>query len=287
MEWDDLKTILALVRSGTLAGAGADLGVNYTTVARRIRRAELQHGGVLFERLADGYRATQAAHTIAEHAAQMESEENTLMRKLQGMQDTVSGPLTVTAPQLIIAYAVAPVIEAFTQQYPNVELTLRATNDVLDLSRREADLAIRISRSPGDDLKGLRLCAQETASFASASYAQRVADDPEGVIDWIAYVANPDLPKGVKDRFPGARVSYRFDDMMAIAGAAQAGLGVARMPMFLGRALGLTLAPVLPPQPYADIWLVGHADVWPGARMKAFRDILVPYMRREAACFVS
>ncbi|MEP0954634.1 MAG: LysR family transcriptional regulator [Paracoccaceae bacterium] len=287
MEWDDLKTIMALVRFKTLAGAGAALGVNYTTVSRRIGRAEKQHGGPLFERLAEGYHPTEAAYAIAEHAARMEAEENALMRKLQGMQDTVSGPLSVTAPQLLIAYVVAPVIEKFTQQFPNIELTVRATNDVLDLSRREADLAIRISSSPGDDLKGLRLCAQETADFALANYAERMSKDPDSVIDWIAYVDHPDLPKGVKDQFPNARVRYRFDDMMAIAGAAQAGLGVARMPMFLGRALGLSQIPALPPQPYADVWLVGHADVWPGARMKAFRDILVPFMRREASRFVS
>lgn len=287
MDWEDIKTILAVVRHGTLAGAGEALGVNYTTVSRRVRRAEIAFGQPLFERLTEGYRATEAAKTIADYAARMEDEEHGLVRKLQGMQEDVSGPLIVTAPQLIIAYAVAPAIEAFTAKFPNIDLILRATNDVLDLSRREADLAIRISRNPGDDLKGLRMCAQETASFTSAAYAKRIREDPNAPIDYISYVDYPELPKGVLDRFPGTRIRYRFDDMMAIAGAAQSGLGVARMPFFLGRALDLVQVPLLTPQPYADIWLVGHADVWPSVRLKAFRDVLVPYMRQRAPLFVS
>ncbi|NNK66520.1 MAG: LysR family transcriptional regulator [Rhodobacteraceae bacterium] len=285
--WDDIKTVHALVRGGSLAAAATELGVNYTTVARRIQRAEDTLGLKLFERLADGYAPTDTARLVAEHAAKMEAEEHSLMRQLAGRDGRLSGKLTVTAPQLLIAHLLAPMLETFVKQHPEVDLRVPATNDILDLSRREADLAVRISREPGDTLKGLRLARQHTASFATQGWADRIAADPSAPIDWILYDAYPRLPDIVTARYPSSRVRYRFDDMVAILGAAQSGLGLARLPMFLGRVTpGLVQVPVLPPQPYADIWVVGHADVWPSAKVRAFRDCLVPHLRARRDLFV-
>lgn len=286
--WDDLRTVLMLVRYGSLAGAAEALGVNYTTVARRVRRAEDTLKQPLFDRLSDGYRPTEAARTIAKYAGQMEVAEHNLMRNLQGAETELSGRLTITAPQLLIANFLSPVIDQFISTYPQIELRILATNGILDLTRLEADLAIRISRNPGDTLTGLRLLKQENASFANHDLAERIASDPTSMVDWIVYDAFPDVPKGVSPKYPNHRVRLRFDDMVAMVGAAQAGLGLVRMPMFLGRAsAGLVQVPVLPPQPYADIWVVGHPDVWPSGKLRAFRDILVSYCKAHRDQFVA
>ncbi len=284
--WDDLHTVLCLVRRGSLAGAAAELGVNYTTVARRISRVEASLNVALFDRLRDGYQPTEAGQSVAAHAAKMEQDANALIRQLQGQDDSLSGPLTITAPQLLIAHGLAPVIDSFCATYPEVQLHVRATNDLLDLNKREADLAIRISREPGDTLTGLRLAEQRSASFADATWAARIASNPETLIDWVVYAAYKDVPRNVDPAYPNHRIRMTFDDMVAIRGAALAGLGVARMPMFLGQASGLVQVPVLPPQPYADIWVVGHPDVWPSAKVKAFRDILVPHFRKTKGRFL-
>lgn len=286
--WDDLRTVLMLVRHGSLAGAAQQLGVNYTTVARRVRRAENDLALVLFERLPDGYRPTQAAHLIAEHAASMEDTQTTLLRQLQGGDTQLSGMLTITAPQLLLANFLSPLIEQFTASHPGIQLRILATNELLDLPRREADLAIRISRNPGDSLKGLRLLRQDSASFADQKWADRIASDPAMMIDWIVYDAYPGVPKNINPEYPNNQVRFRFDDMVAMAGAAQAGLGVVRMPMFLGRATpNLRQVPVLPPQPYPDIWIVGHPDVWPSGKVQAFRDCLVAYCKAHRDRFAS
>lgn len=288
MAWDDLRTVMLLVRHGSLAGAAGALGVNYTTVARRVRRAEEAFGQPLFERLTDGYRPTEDAHLIAEHASRMEDAEHGLMRKLQGRETALTGRLTITAPQLLIAHVLSPLIDAFTVSHPKIDLRILATNELLDLNRREADLAIRISRTPGDTLKGLRLLPQESASFANEEWAARIAEHPSAPIEWVVYDYFPDVPKGIDPAYPNHRVRLRFDDMVAMAGAAQAGLGVVRMPMFLGRATpGLVQVPVLPPQPYAEIWVVGHPDVWPSAKVRAFLDPLVAFCKEERARFVA
>ncbi len=286
--WDDLRTILMMVRHQTLAGAAAALDVNYTTVARRIRRAEAALGQLLFERLADGYRPTEAAMVVANHAEAMETSEHGLQRYLQGVDQSLRGTLTITAPQLLISSFLAPMLDTFDLKYPDVDLRVLATNDLLDLTRLEADLAIRISRNPGDTLTGLRLLEQQSASFATPEIASRIAANPAATVDWVVYDAVPNVPKNVDPAYPSHRVRFRFDDMVAMVGAARAGLGVVRMPLFLGRGTdGLVQVPVLPPQPYMDIWAVGHPDVWPSKKFKAFRDVLIPYCKANAATFVS
>jgi DNA-binding transcriptional LysR family regulator len=286
--WDDLRTVMLLVRHGSLAVAADALGINYTTVARRIRRAEAALNQPLFERLPEGYRPTDAAHLIAEHAGQMEDAEHGLMRRLQGAGMAISGPLTITAPQLLIANFLSPMVDGFMTAYPDVDLRILATNQLLDLARREADLAIRISHNPGDTLKGRRLTRQDNASFASPDWARRLAADPETTVDWIVYDAYPNVPRGVLHSYPNHRVRLRLDDMVAMIGAARAGLGVVRTPMFLGRATqGLQQVPVLPPQPYADIWVVGHPDVWPSVKVRAFVDMLAASFKRHQDRFVS
>lgn len=288
LAWDDLRTILMLVRHKTLAGAAEALGVNYTTVARRVRRAESSLGIDLFERLADGYRPTGSAHVVALHAQAMESEEHTLRRNLRGAEDQLSGTLTITAPQLLISNFLAPVLDKFGRMYPLIDLCVLARNDHLDLKRLEADLAIRISQNPGDTLKGLRLLKQERASFASPLVAERIATDPSAMIDWVVHEKRPFVPSGLKPEYPNNRVRFRFDDMVAMLGAAQAGLGLIRMPIYLGKgAGGLVQVPVLPPQPYTDIWVVGHPEIWPSKKVRAFRDVLVAHCKQNQRIFLA
>ena len=286
--WEDLRAVAEVVRRGTLSAAGEALAVNYSTVARRVARAEAALGAILFERLADGYSPTEEAHLVALHVARMADEEHHLMRRLSGRDGLLTGRLTVTAPQLLIAYAIAPALAEFRAAHPGLDLHVRATNDKLDLNRREADIGIRLSPDPGDTLTGLRLVEQETASFATQSWADRIAGDPARPIDWIIYEGHKGLPQGVADAWPGSRVGYRFDDMVAIAGAVQAGLGVARLPMFLGRTLpGVVRVPLLAASPYQPIWMVAHPDVWKGAKVTAFRKVMSRYLRAERARFVA
>jgi DNA-binding transcriptional LysR family regulator len=286
--WDDLETILCLVEMGSLARAAAKLGVNYTTVARRVTRAEAAMNMKLFERLTDGYHPTEDAYVVARYAAKMQSHEHDLLRAMKGRDESLSGPLVITGPELIMAYVLPPALKAFREKHPNVELIVKATNKPLDLARLEADLAVRVTPDPLSSLIGVKLTAQDTASFATKEWADRIAENPEDTFDWIIYSEHVDLPKGVRETYPNARVGYRFDDMIAMVGAAQAGLGIVRLPMFLGRrAAGLVQVPMLTPKPYADIWLLGHRDVWAGAKQAAFRAQVTASIKADREIFVA
>ena len=287
--WDDLNTVLCVVRGKTLAAAGQALGVNYTTVARRIARLESCLGTELFEKRPEGYHPTDAALQIAEHARQMEQSQDAMLRVLIGQDKRLSGKVTLTAPQLLIAHALGPMIAEFRETYPDIDLRVRATNDLLDLTRREADLAIRISRDPGDTLKGLKLTEQANAAYATRDWAKRLETDPTGMVDWIVYEGYPNIPNGSDHaRHPNQRVHVRVDDMVAIVGLAEAGLGIARIPVFLGRSLpNLVRVPILPTQEYAPIWALAHPDVWPSSRVAALRGILVPYFKQRQSDFLT
>lgn len=281
MNWDDMRTVLALVRGGTLAAAGEALGLSYTTVARRVQRAEAALGRPLFERRPEGYLATRDALDLAEAAARMEAEELRILRDLSGRDDSLSGPLVLTAPQLLIQSHLAPFLAEFCNTHPDVELTVRATNDVLDLTRREADLAIRISASPGDNLVGLRLAEQKTACVGRRDLVDRAAHDPDAVVDWVLYTAHQTPPKAALARYPNYRVRARFDDMTALIAAAKAGMGVVRMPVYLGRQdPDLLPLPQIDPQDYAPIWVLSHADLQQAAKVRHFKAALKAYFQR-------
>ena len=288
MSGEMLRTVLYVVREGSVSAAAKAMDVNTTTVARRIASAEAALGTLLFERRSQGYVATDAGQLAAARAEAMEREEVALRRVIAGRDARMSGPLTITAPQLLIAASLNELWVSFMERYPQIDLTVLATNNLLDLESHEADVAIRISDDPGDNLIGRRLTRQETASFASEELAAHYAANPDAPIDWIGFTFWKGVPKALQPTYPNARIRLMFDDMTAVIGAVQAGLGVARMPMFLGRATpGLVQVPFLAPQPYLDIWVLTHPDLKNAAKVIAFKQMLVAHFQRKASDFVA
>lgn len=288
VHWDDLKTVMHLVRGGSLATAADALGVSYTTVARRVKRAEDDLGLQLFERLADGYKATEAGHSVARKAAAMEVEEHDLMRGLLGADQALSGVLTITAPQLLCWTYLAPVFQEFTEKYPDVELHVRANTELLDLNRREADLAIRVSNHPGDSLMGRRLATQQSAVYGVREWVDQIASDPTKQIDWVLLEKLQTLQKEVTTDTPNNKVRLMTDETMTLISAARRGLGVVRLPVFLANDFEeLIRIKELPTRAFPDVWVVAHRDVWPSARVAAFREILVPHFTKHREMFLA
>lgn len=280
INWDDMRTILALVRAGTLAGAAQALSVSYTTVSRRVQRAEDMLGRNLFERRPEGYLASAEAKELAKAAARMEQQEQAALRSLSGRDQGLAGPLVLTAPQLLIQTHLAPFLAEFCRDNPEIELTVRATNEVLDLTRREADLAIRISKSPGDSLVGLRLADQKTTCVALPDIIAQATADPQAALDWVIYSGHDAPPKAALALYPNYRIKARFDDMTSLIAAAKAGMGAVRMPVYLGRCdPDLRVLPGLEPQDYAPIWVLSHQDLIQSAKVRALKADLKRFFR--------
>lgn len=279
VHWDDLKTVMHLVREGSLANAADTLDVSYTTVARRVKRAEDDLGLRLFERLADGYHATDAGLEVARKATAMETQENDLMRGLAGASQTLSGVLTVTAPQLVCTTLLAPAFEEFIETYPDVDLRVRSSLELLDLNRREADIAIRISNDPGDSLIGRRLLSQKNAVYGVQKWVDQINTDPEALIEWVVLEPFQDLSLEKTATHPNHRARMITDDMMSLVNAACSGMGILRMPTILAERYDcLKPIPQIPQRDIPDMWMVAHRDVWSSARVVAFREILLRHL---------
>ncbi len=287
LNWDDIRSILALVQTGSLTKAGTRLGLNYTTVARRVQRAEQAVGYPLFARHPDGYVPLPEAIDIARTAERMEGEEHKLMRRLAGKAPELSGPLTFTAPQLLIQSHLAPVLAAFTNRYPSIELTVKAGYDVLDLSRREADLAVRISREPQGALVGRRLAEQSSAFFATPEIAEQARSNPEAPVDWLLLTHQPQVPEVVQAVHGSINLRARFDDIGTLASAAEAGMGGVRLPLFIGQSSrGLVRLHHLPAISYAPVWVLSHRDLQNSPKVTALKAMLLQWFRENRTQFV-
>ena len=285
-QWDHLRYVLETVRQGGLSGAARVLGVNHATVSRRIAAVEEELGAVLFDRLPGGYSPTEAGRDAALAAEQMEAAEAALSLRIGSRDRGLSGPVAVTAPQLLIERVLATAFAAFHDAHPEIDLTVLATNDALNLSRREADVAIRISDTPAETLVGTRVAEQRAAVYASRDYAAALAGNPDRPLDWIRFLHWPGPPKEIRAAFPQQRIVLAVDDMMAAIGAVRAGIGATRMPCFLGDSdPQLVRLPGLEPFPYPSVWVLTHADLRRVPRIELFMQFIADFLKKRRNVF--
>lgn len=216
----------------------------------------------------------------------MEEAEAALGLRIGSRDRGLTGPITVTAPQLLVERVMAPMFATFRQDHGEIDLKVLASNDTLNLSRREADVAIRISDAPAESLVGSRAAEQRAAVFASHGYAQTLADTPERPLDWIRFLHWPGPPETVRRAWPDLRIALSVDDMVAAAGAVRAGIGATRMPCFLGDGdPELTRLPGIEPFSYPSVWVLTHADLKRIPRVRTFMQFITAHLKSQRSLF--
>lgn len=286
IDWSDLRFVLETVRQGGLSGAARVLGVNHATVSRRISSAEAAAGALLFDRLPGGYRPTEAGLEAARAAETMEDASATLSLAIGSRDQTLKGPLSFTAPHLLIERMLAPLLPEFITQHPDIDLTILAANEALNLARREADVAIRISRSPAPTLHGSQVTEQRSAIYVSHEYAATLAANPHRPLDWIRFAHWTDVPYEVRTAWPDIREALTLDDMSAAVATVRAGIGATRMPCFLGDPdPELTRLPGLATFDYPGIWVLTHRDLRSVKRIETFMRFMSARLRRLRPVF--
>lgn len=280
----DLATLLAIAREGSLAGAARRLRVNHSTVFRRLGAIEARLGTRLFERQGGSYVTTAAGEDLLRTAERVEAEVEALERRLSGQDLRLTGSLRLTAPDDLAEVVAMPLLAEFRRQYPEIVLELVLDNRMLNLTRREADIALRPTRQPPETLAGRRIAALASAVYCSAG--QPPPRDPAGPeLRWIAWEegAGPPLAaRWLAAKVDRHAIAYRSNSMVNQASAARHGLGLAILPCFLGDS-DPRLQRVTPP--LADIstelWLLTHRDLQRSARIRALLDLLYDSLRRQ------
>jgi DNA-binding transcriptional LysR family regulator len=274
MNWDDIRYVLALTRKGTLSGAAESLGVTRTTVGRRLRAAEAQLGVEMFERTADGFAPTPAGRDLVEVASRIEDEVLSFEGRAFGRDAELRGELRVSTLELLFD-GHADVFATFAERYPGVDLTVRATNDEVSLTRREADVVVRLSNDPAEHLVGRRVGTVQFAVNASHSHVEHIGHGTAlSEFPWLHWDKrmNPQwLDKWLAKHAAGARVSMRVDSMSVLRRSVAAGIGVHFLPCFDGDAdPGLQRVSELQPDGARELWLLTAPTMRSNHRVRAF-----------------
>ncbi len=289
MEWDDLRVVLAVFREGTLSGAARRLGVTHSTVFRRLGAIEEQIGARLFERFRDGYVPTPAGETAAEAAARLEDEVLTLERRLSGQDLRPSGVVRITTTDTLGTILMRHLL-AMRAVHPQIQFEVAISNAMANLTRREADIAIRPAPEPPEILVGRRVADIAHAIYGSRAYLSRHEEKELSAHAWIALddaLASTVIGRWIHENLRAARITCRVDALPALRDAALAGLGLALLPCYLGDpAPGLSrLTRKKMTEPRSALWLLTHHDLRRTARIRATLDFLATAFTSERALF--
>jgi len=240
----------------------------------------------LFDRFANGLTATAFGKHAIQTAEDMERHALDLDLAIAGRDMELAGPLKVSAPQLIIQVALADVFAEFTKIHPKISLTVIATTDEVNLHRREADVSILASDNPGRTLWGRKVLSQRCMYFGAKSYLSNLHQ--KKTLDCINFMWRGDEPADeIVAVYPSAHVVAKSDDMVAVYSLVQAGMGIARMPCFLGdSAKDLERVPDLEAQPYSDIWVLTHPDLQKLPRVRVFMKFVSEALKSKENLFL-
>lgn len=295
LDWNDLRTVLAVARAGSLAGAARALELRHSTVFRRIEQTEARLGARLFERSRAGWLPNAQGEAVAHAAAEMESAALAAERAISGADERLEGTIRVATSEMLAGYLLMPLLRPFMAQHPGIEIECDVSNRNVDLTRREADLAVRATTQPPEALVGRRIAVMRYAVFASKELVGRRRTPPAlADLPWVGFderIAHFQIARWFREALPDVRPRLRLDSMSGLVRAATAGIGAVLLPTFAA-ALEPTLLRVTPPVegPEMGLWLLHHPDVRGNARVRALSGYLaeavpleIERMTREGA----
>lgn len=284
VHWDDLRYALAVARTRTLSGAAGALGVSHTTVGRRLRALEERLRVRLFDATPDGFTLTPAGEDLVAVAERMETETLSLEGRVLGRDERLTGALRVSAMELVFRIFRHSFV-SFAERFPGVALTVTTSDDEVSLSRREADVVLRLSNKPPEQLVGRRVGRLQFAAYAARSLVERLGEDaPLGAYPWIHWDERLNagwLDAWLAQHAPGASVALRVDvSAAAMHELISAGAGVQFLACVEGDA-DPSLMRLGPLEPFArrDLWVLTLPELRDTPRIRAFTDHMAERVR--------
>jgi DNA-binding transcriptional LysR family regulator len=289
-DWNDLKAFLAVARGGSSLAGAKTLGVNQTTVARRVEALEAALGLKLFERGQSGSRLTEAGRDLLTEGEKVERAASGFESRAHAHQRGLAGSIKLTCTEILANSAITPAIGAFRKLYPEVQIDLVITDVPLDIEAGEADLAIRSGRAlPTSNLIARKIADYEFALYCSRDYIAR-----KGFPATLADLKDHDLIGGDVALGPLPGMSWMFghaggkppvhtsNSMTNLIHAVKAGLGIAPLGCVLADAdPSLVRCTECIVEAQASSWIVTRRELRDTPRIRAFIDFLVPHMAQD------
>lgn len=276
LDWDDARIFLAAYRAGSLMGAAQALGVSHSTIRRRLTGLERTIGAKLFTPTSEGLVPTDAAEVALGAAETIETSVLSFADRLSGNARDLRGSLIVTTVDGL-AEIIAPSLTLYAEQYPNVAITFNTSNRFLDLARREADVAVRLTNTPDDRLFGRKIGEIMYAPFATRELVEAHGKDV-AKIPWILWdrAAGAVGTESWYHQWSGGREPVaRVTNAMALLSLARTGLGGAVLPVPLAMKTGLVALEAPLEGLATDLWCLCPMDLRRSERVRTFMDLLV------------
>lgn len=289
LPWDDLQSFLAIARHRTLSAAARSLGVQQTTMGRRLAGLESRAGARLLARTPSGYVLTPAGEAILGHVERIETETLAIEHRVSGRDVRLEGEVRVTTIEILAVEVLTPAFARLRQEHPGIVLDVATDARGLSLTRREADIALRLARLTQADLAVRRVGAIGFGIYASPDYLART-----GMPDLAAgspghtVILNPAEAMGLPEMTwlasltHQARPAIRHNNRYGQRAAAQAGMGLAALSRFMGDGTDLVRLDTPVPAPVRDVYLAVHNDIRHTPRIRAVIDTIALSMRAEA-----
>ncbi|QPO13205.1 LysR family transcriptional regulator [Thalassospira sp. A40-3] len=285
LEWDDLKLVLAVGRARSITQAARQTSIHHSTLFRRMADIESRIGAKLFERQQGDYQPTPAGLAAIETAEKLEAEMAVLARTLAGQDIRPTGTLRLTTTDTLLHAVLADDLAAFAQAYPEITVQVVTDNRFYDLNRHDADIAIRPSNAPNENLVGRQIAPIRSVVCA----AKGMGDPKDGDGPWITCdesLAHIKAAQWRDKHFHDQHVAMRSNSLLNVARLVNAGAGYAVLPMFLAGAfdniavLGNAIDGL-----DNDLWMLMHRDLKAVPRVRAFNDFIFPRLKAKSALF--
>ncbi|WP_093965977.1 LysR family transcriptional regulator [Actibacterium lipolyticum] len=282
-DWNRARAFLVTAEEGSLSAAARALGVAQPTLGRQVSALEQELGVVLFERVGRGLQLTPSGFELVEHVREMGAAAASVSLTASGQAQSIEGSICITASEVYSAFLLPPIIAKLRQIAPGIDVEVVATNDVRDLRRREADIALRSARPTHPDLIAKKIVDDEAQLYATPQYIRKMGDPSDA--DFIGFDQNDVLINGLnahglnltRRNFPVISANHLVQWEMV-----KHGIGIGVVPTHVGDAEPLVQR-ALPDFPSITfpIWLIAHRELKTSRRVRLVFDLLDKELTRR------
>jgi len=286
MNWDDLKFILHISRCGQLSAAARQLNVNQTTVSRRLLNFENQLGQPVFTRLNGHFQPTTFGQQLIAIAVDLDKHLYSLDRFSHSIRFVVSGTVRITTVTGLANTFIIPALAKLYSAYPHLRIEITSGNSSLNLTHREADIAIRMARPTTGNFLMRKLCDVGYGIFSNTAARKPLNNADQQWVCLDDHLSHIPEMQWLQSNHPKRNVVLKVDDTDALISAVKAGVGIAILPYFMAaKELDLYCLSTAVPLLQREFWLLVHNDVQSTERFKVTSDWLFTTFQLQARYF--
>jgi len=284
LDWDGLRYFRTLAASGSLSAAARALRVQHTTVARRVAALESELGARLFLRNARGYTLTRVGQALLESVQAMHAQVEQVTRLASGQDVEMRGAVRVATADTLATHVVLPALKSLVREHPELELEVVSDTRQHDLSRREADVALRVGASGDTELVGRRVALLGFGLYGARERPKKLDLRRVHYVTFEELVGKLPHQRWLAEHAPGARVVLRANRQETLVEAVRLGLGLGILPCLIAEGDATLHRWLGPEQVFTrELWLLLHPDLQGSRRVRAVMTAIAEHVRKEQA----